>query len=105
MAGSYTCYLQHPLTAPGNTSDGQWALIEAYRAGSLNAVHQIERQRVAQNRQRLLEPDGAKQVPARRSPSQSTIEHLSVDGSFVAEGYEQRMNRWVSSVWFERTTG
>ncbi len=97
-------YLQHPSTAPPNTASGQWSLVEAYRAGGLESANQNERQRVAQNRLNLFDPDDAIPAPARTRPSHFTIEHLSVDGSFPAEGYEQRMNQWVSAVLFERTT-
>lgn len=95
-------YLQHPSAAPHNTADGQWAMIEAYGTGGLEAVNQIQSRRVAENRHGLFKPHDAMPAPARIHPPSFTIEDLSVDGSFPAEGYERRMNRWVSSVISER---
>lgn len=97
-------YLQHPSTAPGNTAGGQWALVKAYRVGGLEAVNQIARKSVSQNRQGLFEPDDVTRVPARTHRPHFTIEHLSVNGTFPAQGYEERMTKWVSSVLSERTT-
>lgn len=95
-------YLQHPSTAPTNSADGQWTLIEAYSRGGLKAANQIERHRVTQNRRGFLTTDGASRAPARMRTPRFTIEDLSVDGSFPAQGYEGRMNQWVSSVVCER---
>lgn len=97
-------YLQHGSTTPANTAGGPWALIEAYRIGGLAAVHQVERRKVLQNRRGLLASSEAMRVPARVHPAQVTIEHLSVNGSFPAQGYEERMDDWVFSVLSERTT-
>ncbi len=96
-------YLQHPSTVPTNTADGQWTMIEAYSTGGLEAVNQIQRRRVAQNRRGLFKPDDATRAPARMHPPRFTIEDLSVDGSFPARGYAARMNTWVSSVLSERS--
>ncbi len=96
-------YLQHPTSAPAGTADGQWALVQAYRRGGLEAAQDVERQRVAQNRQGRFRPRDATPAPAPMRPPVFTIEHLSVDGSFPAEGYEDRMDRWVASVHAERS--
>ncbi|WP_373868476.1 DUF5946 family protein, partial [Nesterenkonia alkaliphila] len=57
-------YLQHPSTAPKNTADGQWAMIQAYNTGGLEAASQLQSRRIAENRNGLFEPDEAMgQVP------------------------------------------
>src|SRR5690606_25801599 len=93
------CYcLQHPSTAPAAAAGGQWTLIEAYETGGLDAVNRVEQQRVAQNRRGRFEPEPALRAPDRVRPARFTIEDLSVDGSFPADGYEQRMLEWVRSI-------
>jgi hypothetical protein len=95
-------YLQHPSSAPVDSADVHWAFVEAYRSGGPAAVNQLERRRVARNRPARLDSDEAPRAPDRTRRPHYTIEDLSVDGSFPAEGYEQRMNEWVASVLSER---
>lgn len=96
-------YLQHPSTAPADAAGGQWTLVEAFRDGGLEAVHRLETQRVAQNRMGRFVAEGATGLPERTQPARYTIEDLSVDGSFPAEGCEHRMAQWISSVLAERS--
>lgn len=95
-------YLQHSSVATAKAANGQWALIEAYRRGKLPAVNPLESQWVARNRQGRFDPNDAPRVPVRKRRPQFTIEALSVDGTFPAEGYRERTDKWVASIIFER---
>ncbi|MFD6697935.1 MULTISPECIES: DUF5946 family protein [unclassified Microbacterium] len=97
------CFLlQHPSQAPAGASDGLWQMVTTFLAGGLDAVNQLESDRVRSNRRGRKPPLVVESPPPRTSAPSVTIEDVSVDGSFPASGYESRMFEWASSIAEER---
>jgi hypothetical protein len=96
------CYLlQHPAQAPHGVDGEHLELVTAFLGGGLAAARRWERERVRLNRQQQLSA-ARRPIPTRSHPATFTIADLSVDGTFPAEGYEERMKRWAASVRRER---
>ncbi|EID55135.1 DUF5946 family protein [Saccharomonospora xinjiangensis] len=91
------CYLvQHRSQTQAHALAGQWQIVTTFVADGLDAVHQLTADRVRQNR-RGARPWLAGDPPPPLTAT-VTIEDVSVDGTFPAEGYEQRMRRWAESM-------
>jgi hypothetical protein len=96
------CYLlQHPSQAPHGVDAEHLQLVTAFLEGGPAAAQRWESDRVRLNRRHRLSTS-RRPVPARIRRPTFTIEDLSVDGSFPADGYDERMRRWASSVRQER---
>lgn len=101
------CFLlQHPsypLAAKSTTaSGGQWQHVTTFVNKGLDAVHELETHRVRANRQGKRPWLAVDLPPPRVHHPHTTIEDVSVDGTFPAEGYPQRMRAWAKSVIAER---
>ncbi|MGO4860282.1 DUF5946 family protein [Arthrobacter sp. 2MCAF14] len=98
------CFLlQHPSQVPTGASGGLWQMITTFLAGGVDAVNQLESDRVRSNRRGGRPPLVFESPPSRTSAPSVTIEDVSVDGSFPASGYERRMLEWASSIAGEKT--
>lgn len=96
------CYLlQHPSQAPHGVDAAHLELVTAFLEGGLPAARLWERGRVRLNRQQQM-LSSRRPVPSRAHHPAYTIEDLSVDGTFPADGYEERMKQWAESVIHER---
>jgi hypothetical protein len=96
------CYLlQHPSQAKDGVDAEHVELVATFLEGGLASAQRRVRERVRLNRQQQL-PASLRAVPPRVHRPTSTIEDLSVDGTFPAEGYAERMERWADSVTRER---
>jgi hypothetical protein len=96
------CYLlQHPTQARDGIDAEHLELVATFLEGGLASAQLRERERVRLNRQQRL-ASSRRSVPPRVHRSTFTIEALSVDGTFPAEGYAERMERWAGSVVQER---
>ncbi len=80
--------------------DGQRELLGHYLAGGLDAVHARQVQLVRANRHGKRIPDAASPAVAPHGATVGaiTIEDVALDGTFPADGYEQRMHAWVRSI-------
>jgi Family of unknown function (DUF5946) len=98
------CYLlQHPSRTPASALDGHWHMVTLFLAEGLYAMNALQASLVRANRHGAR-PWGAFDPPPVRSAAATvTIEDTSLDGTFPAAGYEQRMLDWARSVETERT--
>ncbi|WP_156251172.1 DUF5946 family protein [Pseudactinotalea terrae] len=96
--------LQHPSGITAKVLDGQLAMLTAFLVGGLDAVNAREAEQVRANRRGgLMRADAAAVVPPSSAPVVLvTIEDVAVDGTFPAEGYQQRMHAWARSIAGER---
>lgn len=96
------CYLlQHPSQAIHGVHLEHLELVTAYLEGGLAAVTELERRRVRLNRNHRLPTSKGPAPPLTNRPV-CTIVDVSVDGTFPADGYEERMQRWANSAHWER---
>ena len=94
------CYLlQHPSRSSGEVLAGQWHIVEAFLDDGLSAVHTLTARAVRRNRARESDPPDVigRPIPTAVRPVDTTIEDVSVDGTFPASGYENRMALWAST--------
>jgi hypothetical protein len=92
------CYLvQHPSQTSPAARAGQWQIVTTFVADGLDAVHQLTAERVRQNRRGTPRWSEGKAPEGHRSGG-VTIEDVAVDGTFPADGYEQRMRLWAESI-------
>jgi hypothetical protein len=96
------CYLlQHPSRATESVLAGQWRMIHAFLSNGLEAVDGEVARAVRENGHRRdgrrLTAGAREHAPAPAVMPETTIESVSVDGSFPALGYEQRMVRWAAA--------
>lgn len=102
------CFLlQHPEQSSATDTAGQWQLLTAYVSGGLEALHHLESQRVQAGRRGDRPWIGIEPAPPRISSPRDhdrgvTIEDVSVDGSFPAPGYADRMAAWATAISLER---
>lgn len=98
------CYLlQHRSRTPEAAIAGQWEIVTTFVADGLDAVHRLTAERVRDNRRGVrswLTADRQPPPPTTTvtTPSLVTIEDVSVDGTFPADGYHDRMRRWAESM-------
>ena len=107
--GSYhglnvACFgLQHPSGASEKVLNGQREMVMTFLADGLDAVHAREAALVRANRhgKQRLRKAGPPPAVLPATPSHGpavTIEDVAVDGTFPADGYEQRMHAWARSI-------
>ncbi|WP_260194974.1 DUF5946 family protein [Actinophytocola gossypii] len=96
--------LQHPSATTVSAVGGQWQVVNTFLAGGLTAIQDLQTRWVRSNRRGARPWPAADSVPARSAPPTVTIEDVSVDGTFPASGYEERMHAWAKSVAAERVT-
>ncbi|MGW3346650.1 DUF5946 family protein [Nonomuraea rubra] len=106
-AVSVSCYyLQHPSRVPGSAAPTQWALLHVYLRDGLAALTSMTRRarRLNSHRHGGHTPGaddfpGAPPFPADATPPSgyaTTITDVALDGTFPAEGYEERVRRWAA---------
>jgi len=77
-------------------------MVNGYLDGGLEAVHKLAADRVDRNRSLNHESRPFPAPPPRVIQSTMTIEDVSVDGTFPAEGYQTRMRSWARAIAAER---
>ncbi|GIF62102.1 hypothetical protein Ais01nite_01370 [Asanoa ishikariensis] len=100
-------FLQHPAhrLAPRGRKDAGWAFLLAYRSGGPAALEAVIHSARRRNSHRshagpeLFHP--AVPLPERPAPTSfgTTIADVAVDGSFPADGYDQRVSAWASATY------
>lgn len=97
------CFLlQHPDPDATAETGGQWQLVSTFLSGGMDALHLLESSRVEGGRRGHKPWIGLEPAPPRSTAPSVTIEDVSVDGSFPAVGYEDRMLDWATSIARER---
>lgn len=91
--------LQHPSMTRPRVLAGQWEVAQRFARDGLVGVHAIIEGAVRRNSHRTAtalsaEPVQPEAPVARRRPH-VTIENVSVDGTFPAEGFAERMRQWI----------
>lgn len=100
------CYfLQHPSGVAPAVLGGQWRLLTTFLDAGLDAVVRLEAEWVRSNRGRFTHDGGYPPPPPTLMRGDWTIEGVSLDGTFPAEGYEDRMSAWVHAIAAERGAG
>lgn len=92
------CYfLQHPSQTKGRTLSGHWQIVSTFLTEGLDAVHALTMRAVQSNNARAAQGPaiGKKSVPELTSFPVTTIEDVTVDGTFPARGYPERMYSWA----------
>ena len=104
---SVACFLlqdpSHPLAATTVISGGQWQHVTTFLTAGLDAVHELEAQRVRSNRLRQRPWLALAPPPPQLHHPSTTIKDVSVDGTFPAKNYEPRMHLWAASTRAERS--
>jgi hypothetical protein len=94
--------LQHPGTTSENVLAGQWEVARRFASHGLDGVHAIVKGAVRRNSHRAANktaaPSTALEAPVMSHLPAVTIEDVSVDGTFPAEGYEERMTAWILDI-------
>lgn len=105
-AMNVACYLlQHPSAAQGAVLAGQWHVVQTFIDGGLGAVRALAEGAVRRNSHRAPQRHRYDVVAApavMRFPA-VTIETVSVDGTFPAAGFEDRMSDWIKATASSRT--
>ena len=96
-------HLQHPEGVATSVLSAQWQVTEAFLNGGLEAAHEWERRWRAETKLRGGHPGVDVVVPAQVRSPVFTIEDLSSDGTFPAQGYVERVTKWAESVHHERS--
>ena len=97
------CYLlQHPSRTPDSALDGHWHMVTVFLADGLDAMNALQAGLVRANRHGARPWSAFDSPPARSAAATVTIEDTSLDGTFPAVGYVQRMLDWARSVEAER---
>jgi hypothetical protein len=99
-------YLQHPSRGAGSATPAQWALLHVYLRGGLAALTPLTRRarRLNSHRHGGHTPGaddfpGAPPFPGGATPPSgyaTTITDVALDGTFPAEGHEERVRRWAA---------
>lgn len=94
--------LQHPLTTSPSVLSGQWEMARRFADDGLDGVNAIIKGAVRRNSHRAASRNSRRLVtpeaPAMQCRPKLTIEDVSVDGFFPAEGYEERMRAWILDI-------
>ncbi|MCW4352057.1 DUF5946 family protein [Hoyosella sp. YIM 151337] len=106
-AVNVACYLlRHPSQSRADVLAGQWRIIDAFLFGGLQAVTALTARAVRHNRGRVrrpsLTPDWPPQARTVDGFVSMTIEDVSVDGTFPAHGYDDRIAEWALAVAYPR---
>lgn len=98
------CYfLQHPRDSTAEAAGGQWQVVTTFLREGLAATNAWEAEQVRLNRA-ARHSVGYVELPPRLSASSFTVADVSVDGTFPADGYADRMHWWAASVVAERSS-
>jgi hypothetical protein len=104
------CFLlQHPTspTAPASGGDVQWTIVHRYLTGGQPAVDAFVARARSRNSHRRGGPAGPARFTGPQDPELpdvtpprrygTTIADVAVDGSFPADGHEDRVRAWAHS--------
>lgn len=97
------CYfLQHSARSADSSWSVYWSMLRAYLAGGTAALDAMTNQLRALNSHRKggLGPESVADVPVKSPPLHGfvvTIAEVAVDGTFPAEGYEDRVREWAEA--------
>jgi hypothetical protein len=93
------CYLlQHRSEPLASALDGHWHIVTVFLADGLDAMNALQAELVRANRHGARPWNAFDPPPAHSAAATVTIEDTSLDGTFPAAGYEQRMLGWARSV-------
>lgn len=101
-------FLQHPAhpLAPRGRNDRAWEFLHAYLAGGQQALDvatnaaRAANSRGHRHRRPETRHEGVPSVPRRDAPTAfaTTIADVAVDGTFPADGYEERVRGWAEAI-------
>lgn len=88
--------LQHPSGAQQRVLAGQLEVVRRFAQEGLDGVRAVIDGAVRRNNHRIRSrPWGEASLPVARRRPETTIETVSVDGTFPADGYSERMRAWI----------